>query len=243
MTFDIFLAKHFLFLTKHFTQEDLCCIIIDRIKGTAVGGTCSDVLRFTRRKERLSMRVITGTARGRRLKTLEGSDVRPTTDRVKEAIFSVIQFDLEGRRLLDLFAGSGQMGIEALSRGAKEVVFVDSAAAAVGVVRENLKNCGLQKAAVVVQGDALAYLHPRAGRAEFDIAFLDPPYGKGILQSVLPAVASVMKPTGVIICESPMEETLPPQTGMFAIDREYRYGKIKVTFYRTADTSADRNAD
>ena len=189
------------------------------------------------------MRAITGTARGRRLKTLEGSDVRPTTDRVKEAIFSVIQFDLEGRRLLDLFAGSGQMGIEALSRGAKEAVFVDSAAASVAVVRENLKTCGLQKAAVVVQGDALAYLRPRAGRAEFDIAFLDPPYGKGVLQSVLPDVASVMKPIGVIICECPTDEALPPQIGAFAIDREYRYGKIKVTFYRAVDTSADQNVD
>lgn len=180
------------------------------------------------------MRVITGTARGRRLKTLEGTDVRPTTDRVKEAIFSVIQFDIEGRTMLDLFAGSGQMGIEALSRGARSAVFVDSSAQSVAVVRENLQSCKLTGRASVVQSDALSYLRPRAGRAEFDYAFLDPPYRRSILQSVLPSVASVMKPRGVIICESPLDEELPQQAGAFSIDREYRYGKIKVTFYRVS---------
>ncbi len=189
------------------------------------------------------MRVITGTARGRRLRTLEGNDVRPTTDRVKEAVFSVIQFDIEGRRMLDLFAGSGQMGIEALSRGAAEAVFVDSSPHSVAVVRENLRACGLNGAAVVVQGDALSYLVPRAGRQEFDYAFLDPPYGKGILQSVLPAVASVVKPGGAIICESPAEEELPKAVGDFVVDRQYRYGKIKVTFYRVADEEESDGGD
>lgn len=178
------------------------------------------------------MRVITGTARGHRLKTLEGNDVRPTTDRVKEAIFSVIQFDIEGRRMLDLFAGSGQMGIEAISRGAASAVFVDAAAESIAVVRENVKSCGMTNAAEIMQSDALMYLKPRIGREQFDFAFLDPPYGKGILQAVLPLVAQVMKPGGAIICESPLEETLPDTAGDFGIDREYRYGKIKVTFYR-----------
>ena len=191
------------------------------------------------------MRVITGTARGRRLKTLEGNDVRPTTDRVKEAVFSVIQFDIEGRRILDLFAGSGQMGIEALSRGASEAVFVDSSPDSVAVVRENLRTCGLNGAAVVVQGDALSFLSPRAGRREFDYAFLDPPYGRGILQSVLPSVASVVKPGGAVICECPADEELPAAAGGFVIDRQYRYGRIKVTFYRTQkeDEEADRGDD
>lgn len=178
------------------------------------------------------MRVITGTARGRRLKTLDGNDVRPTADRVKEAIFSVIQFDIEGRRMLDLFAGSGQMGIEAVSRGAAGAVLVDSAAASVAVVRENVENCGMNGVCQIVQSDAMTYLRPRAGRQEFDFAFLDPPYGKGLLQAVLPGVASVMKPRGAIICESPVDEVLPETAGAFRVDRTYRYGKIKVTFYR-----------
>lgn len=185
------------------------------------------------------MRVITGTARGRRLVAPEGNDVRPTTDRVKEAIFSVIQFDIEGRRILDLFAGSGQMGIEALSRGAREAVFVDSSPRSLAVVRENLRTCGLNGAAVVVQSDALSYLAPRAGRSEFDYAFLDPPYGNGILQSVLPAVVSVVKPCGAVICECPIDEDLPPSAGEFVIDRQYHYGKIKVTFYRAPQEDGD----
>lgn len=180
------------------------------------------------------MRVITGTARGRRLKTLEGVDVRPTTDRVKEAVFSVIQFDIEGRRMLDLFAGSGQMGIEALSRGADKAVFVDSSANAVAVVKENLKACDLMRAAVVVQSEAKVYLHgcASAGKDKFDVAFLDPPYRKGILQDVLPSVTHVMKDSGVIICESPLDDKLPEKVEDFALSREYRYGKIKITFYR-----------
>lgn len=180
------------------------------------------------------MRVITGTARGRRLKTLEGVDVRPTTDRVKEAIFSVIQFDIEGRKMLDLFAGSGQMGIEAVSRGAEKAVFVDSSADSIAVIKENLKSCGLMKSAVVAQSEAKMYLNGciSAGREKFDVAFLDPPYGKGILQDVLPLVAQVMKESGSIICECPLDEQLPKNVGNFSIYREYRYGKIKVTFYR-----------
>ena len=135
------------------------------------------------------------------------------------------------------------MGIEALSRGAGEAVFVDNSSASVAVVRDNLRTCGLTKAAVVVQGDALAYLSPRAGRAEFDYAFLDPPYRKGMLQSVLPAVASVMKPGGAMICESPSDEELPDSVGDFAIDREYRYGRIKITFYREPSAFPENGGD
>ena len=104
------------------------------------------------------MRVITGTARGRRLLEPEGMDTRPTTDRVKEGIFSSIQFEIEGRRVLDLFGGTGQMGIEALSRGAAHCTFLDLRKEAVGVIRENLKRTGFAEDAAVVQGDYLAFL-------------------------------------------------------------------------------------
>ena len=123
------------------------------------------------------MRVITGSARGRKLKTLEGVDVRPTTDRVKEAVFSIVQFDVQGAAVLDLFAGSGQMGIEALSRGAKLAVFVDSSKRSLEVVRDNLKTTGLAPSSRVVTMDYKSFL---AGtRDQFDIAFLDPPYHQG----------------------------------------------------------------
>ena len=120
------------------------------------------------------MRVITGTARGMTLKAPKGMDTRPTMDQVKEGIFSAIQFEVEGRRALDLFAGSGQLGIEALSRGAREAVFVDARRDACQVVRENLAKTRLAERAQVVQMDYLSYLG--AGRGRFDLVFLDPPY-------------------------------------------------------------------
>jgi len=179
------------------------------------------------------MRVITGSARGRRLETLEGEDVRPTTDRIKEAVFSIIQFQTEGRRFLDLFAGSGQMGIEALSRGAKEAVFVDSAKKSIETVKRNLKTTGLEGNAKVFQADFRSFLAMNSRR--FDIAFLDPPYRTGALQEALPLAAQAMSDTGVLIAESPLDEALEAQYGSFVLDRQYRYGKIKITTFRHKD--------
>lgn len=176
------------------------------------------------------MRVITGEARGRKLVTLEGEDVRPTTDRVKEGMFNIIQFDLEGANVIDLFAGSGQLGIEALSRGAKHCTFIDSANRSVEVVKQNLKTVGFEKRASVFCGDAKMYIG--LSKDNFDIALLDPPYNKNIIDAVLPSVAEKMTDYGVIICESALDETLPETAGEFSIHREYRYGKIKLTAYR-----------
>lgn len=176
------------------------------------------------------MRVITGTARGRRLKELQGRETRPTTDKVKESIFSIIQFDLEGRRVLDLFAGTGQLGIEALSRGARECVFVDQRKDAVALVRENLELCRLTEQAHVRQGDALAYL--KSGE-QFDIIFLDPPYGSGLLEQALADITrfDICREHGIIVAESAAEQVLPPVEPPYALYREYRYGKIKLTVY------------
>lgn len=176
------------------------------------------------------MRVITGEARGRKLVTLEGEDVRPTTDRVKESMFSIIQFDLEGANVLDLFAGSGQLGIEAISRGAKHCTFVDSANRSIEVVKQNLKTIGFEKRASVFCGDSKMYIS--LSRDKFDIALLDPPYNKKIIDGVLPSVAEKMTDSGVIICESAFDEVLPESAGDFSIHREYKYGKIKLTVYR-----------
>ena len=176
------------------------------------------------------MRVITGEARGRKLVTLEGEDVRPTTDRVKEGMFNIIQFDLEGANVIDLFAGSGQLGIEALSRGAKHCTFVDSANRSVEVVKQNLKTVGFEKRASVFCGDSKMYI--TLSKDKFDIALLDPPYNKQIIDSVLPSVSEKMTDYGVIICETALDETLPESAGDFSIHREYRYGKIKLTAYR-----------
>ncbi len=177
------------------------------------------------------MRVITGSARGRRLKTLSGDDiVRPTTDLVKEAIFSIIQFDIEGRSVLDLFAGCGQLGIEALSRGARHCTFVDSSRMSAAVVRQNVEHCEMQESAAVVQSDAAAYL--MRCREKYDIALLDPPYDSDLIEKTLPLLAPCMNTGGVIICESLREKELPETAGEFTRRRTYRYGRIAVTIYR-----------
>ena len=168
-----------------------------------------------------------------RVETLSGDDVRPTTDRVKEAMFSIVLFQLEGRRVLDLFAGSGQLGIEALSRGAGQAVFVDASRESVELVKRNLNHTGLAAKARVVSSDFSAFLR---GKLEpFDIAFLDPPYRKGLVQQALPLVAKVMNPGGVILCESPRDEDLSGLGGDFVLRKEYCYGKIKLSRFTHRD--------
>ncbi len=178
------------------------------------------------------MRVISGERRGKKLITLEGLEVRPTSDRVKEAVFDILQFSVEGCRFLDLFAGSGQVGIEAISRGASQAVMVDASREALKVVEKNLTATGFGPRAQVRQGDALAFL--RSCRDSFDIAFLDPPYRSGLLDQALPLTAACMAPDGVILCEHPWEETLPETAGEFARKKVYRYGKIALSLYRRA---------
>ena len=180
------------------------------------------------------MRVITGSARGRVLETLKGGDiVRPTTDKVKEAVFSAIQFEIEGRDFIDVFAGSGQMGIEALSRGAKSATFIDSSKKAAAVIERNLKVTNLQSFAKIITADSLSYLK-RTDR-QYDVAFLDPPYSTGILQETLPIIAQRMKKTGIIICESALNDKILQKYYNFTLDRERTYGKIKVSTYRHED--------
>lgn len=176
------------------------------------------------------MRVITGSARGRKLLTLEGVDVRPTTDRTKEAMFSSIQFDIEGAKVLDLFAGSGQLGIEALSRGAASAVFIDKNRQAIEIVKKNLQSTSLAKQAVVLNTDADTYV--TTTKEKFSFVFMDPPYAKGFLQKMLPLAEGVVTEGGAIICEHPYGEELPEELSSMKIYRSYRYGKTAVTVYR-----------
>lgn len=175
------------------------------------------------------MRVITGTAKGCRLETLAGEETRPTTERVKEGIFSAIAFEIEGRRVLDLFAGSGQMGIEALSRGAKSCVFVDANRQAAEVVRRNLRTAKLAECAEVYCGDALSY----AGRAPtVDLVFLDPPYASDLLVPCMEALADRVSIGGTVVCECDRDMALPETVGVLTLHRQYRYGRIAVHMYR-----------
>jgi len=178
------------------------------------------------------MRVITGSARGRRLKELEGMETRPTTDRVKEGMFNVLQFDIEGRRVLDLFAGTGQLGIECLSRGAVSAVFVDRRADAVKLIRENLKITELSDRARVVSGDSMEYL--KSLREKFDVILLDPPYEAGLLEPAIAHIAKfdILAPHGIIVAEHPAGKVLPALSAPYRLHRTYRYGKIGMTLYR-----------
>lgn len=175
------------------------------------------------------MRVISGSVRGRKLKEPEGMDIRPTSDQVKESIFNIIQFDIEGRQVLDLFAGTGQLGIEALSRGATGAVFVDQSKAAIKLVRDNIEKTGLEKAKVV-QGDSISYL---GGREKFDLIFLDPPYKTTLLENSLQKIVQFDKlnPGGIIVCECPVEKELPELAEPYKLHKIYRYGKVKITVY------------
>ena len=175
------------------------------------------------------MRVITGSARGRKLKTPENRDIRPTTDNVKESLFNILQFDIEGRQVLDLFAGTGQLGIECLSRGAAGVTFVDADREAVRIVRENLKTCGMT--APVFQEDALQFLN-RGQR--FDLIFIDPPYDSGLYEPVLERInlVDILSDGGIIVCEARREKDLPPMIAPYHKSKEYRYGSVKLCMYK-----------
>lgn len=177
------------------------------------------------------MQVITGLARGKKLITAEGTElVRPTSQKVKEAIFSAIQFEIEDAEVLDLFAGSGQLGIEALSRGAKFCTFADSSPVSLEVVRENIRNTGFTEQSEVVNKPFGAFL--KLTNRTFDLAFLDPPYGKKLIQKALPELAGKMSERGIIVCEHEKECVLPAKVGNFEIKRVLNHGIVGVTIYR-----------
>jgi 16S rRNA (guanine(966)-N(2))-methyltransferase RsmD len=178
------------------------------------------------------MRVITGKARGINLKTPEGLQTRPTADRVKEALFSIIQFDIPGARVLDLFGGTGQLGIEALSRGAKSATFVDASNTACNLIRENLKRTRLQEESRVICSDYLAFL----GRCseKYDIIFLDPPYAEVFLENALNRITEIdiLQSGGIIITERPLEKELSMDFPGYSRSKDYKYGKVLLTIYR-----------
>jgi len=176
------------------------------------------------------LRVISGSARGRKLKEPVGHDIRPTSDKVKESVFNIVQFDVEGRRVLDLFAGTGQFGIEALSRGAGSAVFVDSNAGSVKLIRENLKICGFSELSAVYARDVLRYLE---NDEKFDLIFIDPPYDTKLAERALSKIVEFDKLNinGIIICERKADSQALAVQSPYSLIKEYRYGGVGIAKY------------
>ena len=178
------------------------------------------------------MRVITGKARGVKLKTPNGMATRPTADRVKEALFSIIQFEIPASRVLDLFGGTGQLGIEALSREAKSAVFVDEREDACCLIRENLKRTSLEHVAKVVRADYKDFL--LRCQDKFDIIFLDPPYAEIFLENSLNLITEIdiLQSGGIIVTERPVEKDLLWDFEGYSRSKDYKYGNTVLTIYR-----------
>lgn len=183
------------------------------------------------------MRIITGTARGKILKTLEGDATRPTAEKVKEAVFSAIQFDIEGRRFLDLFAGSGQMGLEALSRGAERATFIDASVEAMAIVKENAKRTGFFESSHFLVSDYRSYIRKAEGRDRFDLIFIDPPYAERIAADAVERIlkASLAAPGAIFITESEEEDIFEGKAELakkFDLVKKKKYGRTYITILR-----------
>ncbi len=173
------------------------------------------------------MRIITGIARGTKLRTLEGEDTRPTTDRVKESVFNMIQFDLEGRRVLDLFGGSGQLALEALSRGAVSATIVDKNPEAVKIIKENAQKCRLFDKCVILTKEYTSFLS--GNKEKYDLIFLDPPYDSDMLGGAMRHIINknMLRFGGMIVIESDKDDI--PDHGELTVHRHVKYGRSYIT--------------
>ncbi len=188
------------------------------------------------------MRIITGVAKGIKLFTLEGDVTRPTSERAKEALFSMIQFDIEGRRVLDLFAGSGQLGLEALSRGAEYCMFTDASADAIGIVRKNIEKTRFSDKTKAAIMDYRNFLRKSEGREGFDIIFLDPPYASDCLTDALKRLydTKLMRHGCLVVCESEngdmrVFEKEPGLVDMYTSVRSKKYGRVHIEILSPSD--------
>ena len=183
------------------------------------------------------MRVVSGTARGCKLQPVPGMNTRPTTDRVKENVFNLIQDHVRGARVLDLFAGTGQLGIEALSRGAQACDFVEHNKAAYNIVCKNVQTARVSERARLHCTEAARFV-PQAGARRFDLIFLDPPYGGTILENALLQIETfdILSTDGIIICESAVGDRFAHG---FEVVRERRYGATMITVLRRQNGGTD----
>ena len=182
------------------------------------------------------MRIITGSARGKRLQTPEGLHTRPTSDRVKQSVFNIIQFDIEGRKVLDLFGGSGQLGLEAMSRGAASCVIVDGDRAAQKAIEANIRNCGFDRNCQLIKGDSFTFLQ-RQKKDSYHLIFLDPPYGGELLNRAIAEICriDILAEGGIMVCESASVDVVAPVQAPYRVVKQYRYGHTDLTIITKGD--------
>ncbi|WDP92138.1 MAG: 16S rRNA (guanine(966)-N(2))-methyltransferase RsmD [Desulfobacter sp.] len=182
------------------------------------------------------MRIISGDCRGRKLTQIQGRDIRPTPDRVREALFNIIGPAIRGQRVLDLFAGTGAFGLEALSRGAEAAVFIDGAQSSCEVIKKNIQLCRMEERSTLLCHDLSARPLP-AGLDAFDLIFMDPPYNKGLPEQVLAkeGFINLLAPSGIVIVEQDFKESLALPLKSLDIYRQKKYSKTLVSFLRESD--------
>jgi len=183
-----------------------------------------------------TVRIISGLAKGKRLATFSGRDIRPTPDRVREAVFSILRARLgsfEGRTVLDLFAGSGAMSLEALSRGASRAWMIDSGDQSARIVPTNLKSCSMEAQGIFIRAAVKAALPRLHHEQPFDLVFLDPPYGKGLVPEVVTLISELhlLAPDGVLCAETAIEDEVPETLGQLVSIDFRRYGSTAVHFF------------
>ena len=183
------------------------------------------------------LRIITGTAKGKKIETLEGEATRPTSERIKEAVFSSIQFDVEGRRVLDLFAGCGQLGLESISRGAVSASFVDSSREAMEIVKRNAKFTGFFENCRYIVSDWRNYIRKASGKDKYDLVFIDPPYSMECCADAIARLvdADLLARGAIVVAESGTEDIDPGTLSGFEIIKSTHYGKktfVNILLYR-----------
>ena len=184
------------------------------------------------------MRIVAGAFRGRQLHSPKGMMTRPTTDRVREAIFSIIASDIAGARVLDLFAGTGALGLEALSRGAEHAVFVDQDSRAVRLIESNVALCNVRNRVTIIQGSVHQVIKRLTNQGNtFHLIFLDPPSGKGYIEKTLLLLSGVIGPEGLVIAEHHVRDVLPSQWEEWLRTETRRYGDTMISFFVPASST------
>ncbi|MFC1735036.1 16S rRNA (guanine(966)-N(2))-methyltransferase RsmD [Candidatus Hydrogenedentota bacterium] len=183
------------------------------------------------------MRVITGKAGSTRLTTIRGNQTRPTSDRVRESIFSILEPYLEDAIIFDLFAGAGTLGIEALSRSAKKAWFVDSNNRCITTIKRNLSSCSLADSAETIKGDAFRFIKAMAQKeVKADLIFADPPYDTDLAKRILDTIGGMdlLSDEGLLVIEHSKRQSLPDESGNLKLFKQKTYGETQISFYESA---------